>query len=155
MAHADMIQNIYLFNTLDSTEIQQISKIASEKSLTAGETVFMRGDSSDALFVIRMGSIKIVGESKAGDELKIALMGSGSHFGEMGFLDGEKRSASANVVENSTLLQIKYSDLQAVLDKNDKIALKVYRALATYTCRRLRMTTEDLNYAREQNLKHF
>ncbi len=150
-----LLQNIYLFKELDKNELAQVESIVKEKSYSPGEEIFSRGDTAEAMFVIKMGGVSIRNQSTKGDDIKIATLGSGSHFGEMPFLDNEKRSATASVMEPSSIIEIAYKDLKNLIDKNDKIAIKVYKALATYLGGRLRVTTQDLNYVKEINLRHF
>lgn len=150
-----VLQNIYLFKELDKSELDSVYKIVGEKNYSAGQDIFLRGSKADALYIIKMGTVSIKATGSSGDEVKIANMATGAHFGELPFLDGEKRSASAQAVEGTTLFEIKYADLANLLKSNDKIAAKVYRAIAAYMAGRLRATTEDLNYAREHNFKHF
>jgi CRP-like cAMP-binding protein len=150
-----ILQNIYLFRELTPSELEPISRIAHEVPCAAGQEIFLRGSSAEAMYVIKYGNVVIRTQNSAGDDMTISTLSSGAHFGEMPFLDNEKRSASAICNESSTLVEIKYADLKNVLEKNDKIAIKVYRAMAAYLGGRLRVTTEDLNYSREQNMKHF
>jgi CRP/FNR family transcriptional regulator, cyclic AMP receptor protein len=155
MSSANLLKNIYLFKDLDAAELEKVSKAGEEKSYTAGSEIFSKGDKAHSLYVIRLGSVKIYNTTKAGDESKIANLGTGSHFGEMPFLDGENRSAVAQAMEATNLLEINYDKLRDVMLQNPVISLKIYKALANYLCGRLRVTTQDLNYARETNLKYF
>jgi CRP-like cAMP-binding protein len=73
----------------------------------------------------------------------------------MAFIDGERRSASASAVERSEIVTLDFKDLAKVLEMNPAIAVKVYRSIAHFLCGRLRVTTTDLSYAREKNIRHF
>ena len=46
-------------------------------------------------------------------------------------------------------------DLRKVLDANPTISVKVYHSIALFLCGRLRVTTTDLSFARERNIRHF
>ncbi|MGE3758896.1 MAG: Crp/Fnr family transcriptional regulator [Pseudobdellovibrionaceae bacterium] len=152
---ASVLQNIYLFKDLSPAELQKIEKVAKEKQYSAGQDVFMKDDKASALYVIQMGGVKITNQNKKGDDVRVAQIGSGAHFGEIAFLDGEKRSASAQVAEPSTILELSYESLKAVLDSDPILASKVYRSIALYLAGRLRVTTEDLNKAKDQNIRSF
>lgn len=149
------LKTIYLFKDLDPSELEKISKVATEKTFSPGQDIFLKGSVADALYVIKMGTVIVKATNKAGDEVKIASMATGSHFGELPLLDKEKRSATAQAAEATTVYEFNFAKLVELLNQDAKIGLKVYRSLATYLAGRLRVTTEDLNYAREQNLKHF
>jgi CRP-like cAMP-binding protein len=87
--------------------------------------------------------------------MEIAMLGTGSHFGEMSFIDGEPRSASAVAVEKTELIVLNYEKLKRCLEARPEAAVKMYRELAHFLAGRLRLTTNDLSYAREKNLSHF
>lgn len=149
------LKSIYLFKDLDPSELEKISKVAVEKSFSGGQDIFLKGSKADALYVIKMGTVIIKATNSSGDEVKIASMATGSHFGELPLLDNEKRSATAQTVESSSLFEFNFESLKKLLLDEPKIGVKVYKALATYLAGRLRVTTEDLSYAKEHNIRHF
>lgn len=149
------LKNIYLFKELDNSELEKVSKVATEKTFSPGQDIFLKGSVADALYVIKIGTVIVKATNKNGDEVKIANMATGSHFGELPLLDKEKRSATAQATETTILYEFNFDKLIKLLNQDTKIGLKVYQALATYLAGRLRVTTEDLNFAREQNIRHF
>ena len=69
-------------------------------------TVFAQGDPADSVFYILKGRIKLTVFSKEGKEAIVALLDSGSFFGE-GCLAGQpRRMASANAVSDCLLLSV-------------------------------------------------
>lgn len=149
------LQNVYLFKTLTPDEMKQVNGLATTETHSAGETIFIRGEKAKALYLIKFGSVKIRQTTKSGDTIDVATLGTGSHFGEMPFLDGEARSATVVANEGVELITLPYDKLQSVMEKNQAIAMKVYREMAHFMCGRLRSTTNDLEFAREKNLSHF
>ncbi len=152
---SNMLHNVYLFKTLTPDEMKQVSDLATTESHSAGQTIFIRGEPAKALYLIKFGSVKIRQTTKSGDFMDVATMGTGSHFGEMPFIDGAVRSATAIAAEPVELLMVPYDKLAAVLAKSPIVAMKVYREMAHFMCGRLRSTTNDLEFAREKNLSHF
>ena len=151
----NLLKNVYLFKTLTEEEINVINEIAEMKTYNAGDIVFTESSPSEAMFVINFGSVRIQQKTKDGDDLEIAVLGTGSHFGEMGFLDQEKRSASAVAIEKSDIISIKYDDLKKALESDVNIAKDFYQSLSNFLIRRLRITTTDLSFSRQKNLSHF
>jgi CRP-like cAMP-binding protein len=145
----DLLQNVSLFKELSAAELQTINGVAKVQTYAAGDQVFGEGDAADALYVIKFGSVRI-SHSARDNEVDIAQLGSGSHFGEMSFVDGEPRSATVEVLEKSELVCIGFAELKALFDKHPAIAVKAYQSLAHFLCRRLRVTTTDLSFARER-----
>lgn len=150
MAH-QLLGNIYLFSQLDDDELGQVEAIAQDRRFNAGERIFSQGDDADAVYVIKFGSVQIRHSSKDDDSSMIVrTLGSGSHFGEMAFIENEKRSAGASALESSELVVIEYNRLSRLLDEQPAIAVKFYRSMARYLSGRLRKTTTDLGFARER-----
>ena len=154
-ASKDLLKSIYLFKTMNAEELGTIAAIAETKPFGMGDTIFLNGDTAKAMYFIQLGTIKIQRSNKNGDEVDVAKLSTGSHFGEMGFIDGQTRSASAMAADRGELVVIPYEKLQVVLAKNPPLAVKFYHELALFLCNRLRVTTTDLTFAKEANHSHF
>ena len=152
--HLNLLQNVYLFKDLTPNELEAVNAVATVETYNPGDEIFSEGDKAVSLFVIKFGSVKIRRSGKD-DSVDVAQLGTGSHFGEMSFVDGENRSATVTAVERSEIVRIGFDDLRSLFDKQPAMAVKVYRALALFLCGRLRMTTMDLSFAREKNIRHF
>jgi len=155
MAAQDLLKNIYLFKDQSQESLKMISEIAKMDSYNRGDEVFTQGEAATALYVIKFGSVRIHQKSGTGDKIEVAVLGTGSHFGEMSFIDREHRSATIEVLEKSELLTLDYDKLAELFSKNPLISVPFYKSLCHFLCGRLRMTTNDLSFSRELNLKHF
>lgn len=154
MAASNLLQNIYLFKTFSPAELNQIAAITETQAFGAGDPIFMKGDAAKAMFIIRMGSIKIQQSTKSGDPIEVATLSTGSHFGEMALIDGEARSASATAADRGELIVLSYEKLNSFLDKNPALAVKFFKEMSRFLANRLRVTTNDLSFSKEKNLSH-
>jgi CRP-like cAMP-binding protein len=78
-------------------------------------------------------------------------MGSGSHFGEISFVDeGFKRSATAEVLEHSEIIRFDYSRLRTLFQENPELGAVFYRGVAQFLAKRLRNTTHDFSANRDR-----
>ena len=155
MTTTTVLKDVYLFKDLDPTELGVIASLAHENTYAAGEDIFVNGQDAQSLFIIRMGSVKIYSTATTGDVVNIAMLGSHTHFGEIPFLDGGKRSATAQAQETSHVVELSYDKLQEVMKHQPAIAVKIYHAFAHFLATRLRNTLDDLNHAKEVRLRHF
>ncbi len=153
--HKNLLQNVYLFKGLGAAQLEMINEVASVENYGPGDDIFSQGDKAMALYIVKYGSVRILQKTHTGESIEVAALGTGSHFGEMAFVDGQPRSASAVAIEKSEIIYIPYSNLEQLLKLNPTIAVHIYRELAHFLCGRLRMTTQDLSFAREKNLSHF
>lgn len=151
----NLLKNVYLFKGLSDDELKLISDAGQAATINPGDDIFTQSDAAKALYVIRFGSVKIHQKSSSGENIEVANLGSGSHFGEMAFVDGEPRSASATAIEKSEIVVLHYDKLSGILSAHSNIAISLYKELAHFLCGRLRVTTNDLSFAREKNLSHF
>lgn len=151
---SELLKNIYLFKDLNPSELEQLETLVKAETLAPRDEIFAEGDKAASLFIIKYGSVQIKRSGK-NDGVEVARLATGSHFGEMSFVDGEPRSATAITLEKSELMKIDFGDLNRHFEKNPATAVKFYRSLSLFLCGRLRMTTMDLSFAREKNIRHF
>ena len=91
-----LLNQLYLFEGLDESYIAKIEEISELRAYSPGELIFSQGDIADAIFMIQHGAVSIIHRDDDGEEVEIAKLGTGSHFGEMSMLDNASRSASAS-----------------------------------------------------------
>jgi len=68
--------------------------------------VFSQGDASDAVFYVQGGQIKLTVVSHQGKEAVVAILESGSFFGEACLAGESLRLATATTLENTTIVRI-------------------------------------------------
>ena len=153
-SHYHLLENFYLFKGWTAHELEKASHLAATRDYNVGDEIFAQGAHGTAFYIIRYGSVQVVHTESNGEETRVATIATGSHFGEMEFLDGEARSATVTAAERVEILAIEYSAMRDFLAKHPEAAAKFYHSLAAYLCRRLRATTQDLTFARERFLKH-
>jgi CRP-like cAMP-binding protein len=150
-----ILQNVYLFKTLNAQELDAVSAIAENRDIMKGDTIFLKGETAEALYMIKNGGVRIEHSTKSGDSIEVAALSAGSHFGEMAFVDNAPRSATATGTESGEMIVVPYKKLFGLLTQNPSIAVKFYRELAHFLAGRLRVTTSDLSFAKEKNHTHF
>ncbi len=106
------------------------------KKLKKGEALFREGEMSKAMYLIRSGAIRIF-KKKGESQIEIDNLRSGQIVGEMAFLDGNARSASAEAVMDSELVEISQEIYQATLSQTPDWLTVLFKALVA----RLRSTT--------------
>jgi CRP/FNR family cyclic AMP-dependent transcriptional regulator len=86
-------------------------------------TVFItEGDSSDSVFVILSGRVKVFISDTEGHEMILDTQGPGEYVGEMA-LDGNPRSASVMTMEPSTFAVVARDPIREAIRKNPDFAL--------------------------------
>jgi CRP-like cAMP-binding protein len=91
-------------------------------NLSKGEAAFAQGDSSDAVFYLTKGKVKIVTSSAGGKEAVVAILDAGSFFGEGCLIGQPKRLATATALTECTLMRITKAAMVHVLHSQPKFA---------------------------------
>ena len=149
------MNHLYLFKELGEADLERIEAIAELVTYGPGERIFSQGDVADAFYLIQSGAVRIDLLEDDENEVEIAKLGTGSHFGEMGMLDNEPRSASATSESYTDVIRIGYAEIGALMEEDNNIAIHFYRAISKFLASRLRLTSLDLSLSRSQNLSYF
>jgi CRP/FNR family transcriptional regulator, cyclic AMP receptor protein len=81
------------------------------------QTIFVQGDSSDAVFYIRIGKVRLTVVSKTGKEATIGILNAGDFFGE-GCLTGQPlRLASATAMTDCSVMRIDKKSMMQVIHR--------------------------------------
>ena len=75
------------------------------KRLKKGEMLFSEGDPSKAMYFVQNGTIRLF-KKKGTSSIELGMIHKGEVIGEMGFLDGGARSASAEAMHDTELMEI-------------------------------------------------
>lgn len=110
-----------------------------ELHVKKGEVIFRQGDPGHEMFVVSSGRVRLTIGS-AGHEKEVALIGPGEFFGELSLMSDEPRSATAEIMEDSTLLAIG-RDVFAMMVQDD---LDIVFRMMNIQGRRLRQTNQPI-----------
>jgi len=113
------------------------------QTLRPGTRIFRSGDPGDAMYLIETGRVRISDDRGETPQL-LKELGLGEFFGEMALVDEKPRSASAEAVEETTLLVITRENFDAVVLQNPSMALLLIQALSE----RIRSLTAEIDTLR-------
>ena len=80
------------------------------RKLKKGELLFNEGDLSKSMYFVQSGSLRLF-KKKGTSSIELGMIHKGEVIGEMGFLDGGPRSASAEAMHDVDLLEITNTSL--------------------------------------------
>jgi ATP-binding cassette subfamily B protein len=80
-----------------------------------GTEIVREGDDADAFFVVRTGRARAIKRGPGGAEIPLTVLKAGDTFGEMGLLDGAKRTATVRASSDVDLLKMDGAVFQALL----------------------------------------
>ena len=129
-----------LFGKLSASEIDSLISYSRIERYPAGREIFAKGSPGQSLVAVLRGSIKISSLSNEGKEIVFNIINAGEIFGEIGFLDGEERSADATAMNDCELLVLNRRDFLHLLENRTDLCMIMLRIL----CQRLRQTSEQV-----------
>ena len=135
-----LLHRVPVFSALLPDELERVARVVVTRRFEAGEVVFKEGDQGSTCYVVRSGRTRAVREHPDGRSITLAHFGPGDIFGEMAMLDGERRSATVESIEDTDAIAILSVDMHRLLREYPDISVKLIAALG----RRLRETNDRL-----------
>jgi CRP/FNR family transcriptional regulator/CRP/FNR family cyclic AMP-dependent transcriptional regulator len=109
------LKMVPLFASLKDDDLQSIISLTIPREYQKDQPILREDDSSsEAMFVILDGEVKVSINGPDGREAILAILEEGDFFGEMSVIDGEPRSATVRATMPTNLVTIRRKDL---LDK--------------------------------------
>jgi len=133
-----------LFKGRKAETLEALEHCMEKRSYKAGAIIFRNGDSSDELFLIRKGAVRIVLPVSEKQSHHLGTFGRGAIFGEMAFLDRGSRSADAVADTEAELYVLSRKVFDEFSEEHKKLALGLMEGLASVLSSRLRYTDAEL-----------
>ena len=127
---AGLLAHTEVFGDLEERELQEVAQVAVPRHWEKGEVIFREGDVGDTCYLLRSGAIVLTREHQDGRMVALAELRAGMLFGELAMFRGERRSATAEVVEPASALALLATDMQRLIRRNPDLALKLLANLA-------------------------
>ncbi|AKJ04840.1 hypothetical protein ATI61_10190 [Archangium gephyra] len=123
------LRRVPLFSHFEEDTLRELAQRSEIITLPGGRYVFHRGDASDEMYLLASGAVYVLAEG--GEREKVVdELGSGSLFGEIAMLAGERRSATIRTATSSMLVRIPRSALLPLMEANASLRQGVWRKFA-------------------------
>jgi CRP/FNR family transcriptional regulator len=144
MRSADVVEllaRVPVFSTLEREDLERIADLAVPRAFEPGQVVFREGDASDTCYIVRSGRARAVREHSGGRTITLATFGPGDIFGELALFEDERRSATVEAIEPTSVVAVLGPDMRRLMVEHPGISARLVIALG----RRLRETNERLS----------
>jgi len=141
----ELLKKFEIFQGLMTREMKIIHDVSILMSFISGESILKQSDLSMDLFIVVSGRLSVnMGYSSTKEKRlqKIAELKAGDIFGEIGFLEGKRRSASISSMESGQVLKMDGLKLHEIFEINQHMGYVMMRNIALVLARRL----VDINY---------
>ncbi len=148
MEHAQQasleLKEMDLFCNRRAETLAALEAVMEKRTVAAGESVFLRGDTGDELFLIRRGTVRIMLPLPDGLEKHLATFSRGDFIGEMAFLDHHPRSANGIAFTDTELFVLSRKRFDALAEEHRMLAINLLEGIARVLAIRLRYANTEL-----------
>ncbi len=134
------LANVGLFRGLPDATRQALEKRCRWRNFAAHEQIIDRQSTSQDVYFIVHGRVRVVNYSMSGREIAFDEIESGSYFGELAAIDGEPRSANIVALETTTVAMLSSEAFRAALEENPELALQLMLRMSSI----IRASTERI-----------
>lgn len=142
----EVLKGMQLFRYLTYRELVGVMNITETHEYKPGQSIIQQGDEGDAMFVVLDGTVSLHQQ-----DVEVARLHKGQHFGEMALVDRTVRSLSATASAHSRLLAIRRKEFFRIIKKQPELSVKLLWSFTQVLAERLRKTTAELSAARSKD----
>ncbi len=143
---SDLFERIMLlkrspvFAEVKTEDLRAVAQSLEEEQYFSGDRVFDINEYGDRMYIVQSGRIGISLHADSSKKDFVAELGAGECFGEMNLVDELPRSATAHVVEDTTLLSLEKSRLRGLVINYPELSLGMLKGMSL----RLRQVNQKL-----------
>jgi CRP/FNR family transcriptional regulator len=119
-----------IFEPLSREEIEKINWKHLNTSVDEGETFFTPMDLCETLFVLQSGRVRLYKATPEGREFTLAVLHSGTIFGEMALTGQRLRNCYAQAVEESEVSAMCRADVERLILDRPEVGLQLVHLLS-------------------------
>lgn len=134
------ITGIPLFSGLSPSESETVEQLLVTKRFSRGQIVLYEEESSNYMYIIFSGRVRVVQLSEEGKEHILAMHRRGEYFGELSLFDGKTSPATVIAMEDSEIGLLSKNDFELFILKDKE----VLQHFLTVLCSRLRESWQML-----------
>lgn len=135
-------ESIRLFEGLSERQARVVALMCNLVTVEPGERLLREGEKGQHMYVVIDGEL-LASLDREGRRVELSRMRRGDVVGEIA-LFGKTRSADVDVVERARLLRLGEEDLARLVERQPRIASKVYRNLSRIVAERIQGTMQAL-----------
>jgi len=136
-----------LLQDLSSDEVRAVLNLSERSEVAQGTVLFYQDSQADGVWLLEQGSVSVLAGSGK-DPIRLATFGPGQFFGEMGFVDGKTRSATARADTPLRAALLHNHSMATLMLEQPATALTIMRNIARELSHRAR--TESAQRADER-----
>lgn len=123
------LKKIDLFSRLPQEEIKELSEKTRMDNVQADQPIYFPGDSSNTIYILKQGRVKISRTTKEGKRITLALLEPGEIFGELALSNEEERDTMAETVDDSLICAVSDEIFLNFLSEHPELSFEINRIM--------------------------
>ena len=144
------LAEIDLLSNIDPASLADLRKVAHELKVPAGSRICSLGEEGAEMYLLRRGRVHVLLPLEGNKRHHLATFCQGDFFGEMAFLDRERRSADIETATPCELYTLSRQDFDAILKDKPTLGARLFEQLAKAISSRLRNADTELRALEER-----
>ena len=127
----EYLKRIELFSSLSLEELHQVSSRIEVRHFKKNEIILYEEDTTDYMYIIFEGEVKVVQTTTEGKEVIIAIHRAGDFFGDMSLIDGKTIPATVIATKDSLTAIISKTVFYSLLSNYDTVVESMLQILSS------------------------
>ncbi len=144
MENLELLQHSVLFKGSSQEEIELILGLFQERHLKTNTTIFTENMPSEALYIVKSGTVKITMMAGEGEEMGLLLLGPGEFFGELSLVQEANRLVTARAETPVELLLLTRKDFLSLMNLEPRAAARALMIITKLLAMRLKAYQDRL-----------
>ena len=141
---------IDLLSDLDAVSLADLRTVVRERSVPAGGRICSLGEEGTEMYLLRRGRVHVLLPLEGNKRHHLATFCQGDFFGEMAFLDHERRSADIEAATPCEFYVLSREDFDAMVKAKPALGGRLFEQLALAISWRLRTADTELRTLEER-----
>lgn len=154
-SHKGCVSLVPIFKNLEQAKLNEIMQAVRGISIKKGEILYHAGDTTDSMYIVNHGQVKIYRLSETGKEQIVRILNPGDFTEERVLFKQSVNENYAEAMIDSDICSIKGSDLQNLLLKYPTISLEILTEISSRLDTSERQTTRFATESAETRIALF
>jgi CRP-like cAMP-binding protein len=125
-----LLSIVDIFKPLSEQDIERLDGQLPDRHLERGQIFYTPEDSSEKLFILQKGKIRIFRMTPDGREFTLTIVEAGTIFGEMALTTQQLEGAYAQAMESSQVSTMAREDLERLVLEKPEVGLQIMHVLS-------------------------
>jgi CRP/FNR family cyclic AMP-dependent transcriptional regulator len=125
---AGRLKKIHVFDSLSDDDLEKLARRGQEATMEEGTVLLEAGGSSDKLWAIEEGEVKVERDGE-----QVATLGAGEIVGETGVMERALRNATVTATTEVTGIVIAHSDIKELRKEDPDLEQRLQKVLEERT----------------------